>query len=396
MYLLRPYQQDAVDSGIGYFESYSKERPMLVLPTAAGKSIIIARIVKALSGEVLILQPSQELLKQNYQKYDHVIKDNPDLERASIYSASVGIKEQGRVTFAMIGSVVNKAEMFQNVRYVLIDECHRVPPKKDSMYMQFLKKLPNVQVIGLTATPYRLKSYTDLAGNKFSKINLLNRELPRFFNRFLHITQIKEMYEQGYLCPINYIEMQWDGSFLEFNSTGAEYSDDSMKKAIERNNIIGRIPNVVEQAIRKGQKSCLVFVRTVEEARSLSAITPFSSYVHALTPKKERVEIIKSFKNGSIKTLYNVAVLTEGFDYPELDTVIIARPTMSLALFVQMIGRGIRLADGKEKCAVVDMCGNLKKFGRIEELRIENDEIEGWVLRNDKQILSGRRLDELV
>lgn len=396
MYTLRPYQEQAVDVGYDFFNGYSKQRPMLVLPTGAGKSIIIARIVKQLSGEVLILQPTQELLKQNYQKYDHVIQDNPDLERASIYSASVGMKEQGRVTFAMIGSVVNKAELFANVRYVLIDECHRVPPKKDSMYMQFLKSLPNVKVIGLTATPYRLKSYTDLSGNKFSKINLLNREIPRFFNTFLHITQIREMYEQGFLCPVNYIEMQWDGSFLEFNSTGAEYSDDSVKKAVEQNKIIERIPNVVEQAIRKGQKSCLVFVRSVEEARQLSSITPFSGYVYALTPKKERAEIIRSFKSGAIKTLYNVAVLTEGFDYPELDTVIIARPTMSLSLFVQMVGRGIRIAEGKEKCAVVDMCGNLKKFGKLEELRIENDEIEGWVLRNDKQILSGRRLDDLI
>src|SRR5690606_5807003 len=99
---------------------------------------------------------------------------------------------------------------------------------------------------------------------------------------------------------------------------------------------------------------------------------------------------------GNIKTVYNVGVLTEGFDYPELDTVIIARPTASLALYMQMIGRGIRIAIGKEKCAVVDMCGNVQKFGKIEEMRFENDEIEGWVLRNNKQILSGRRLDELV
>jgi DNA repair protein RadD len=190
--------------------------------------------------------------------------------------------------------------------------------------------------------------------------------------------------------------MQWDGSFLQVNSTGAEYTDKSLKEAVERNEVIKKIPGVLDQAFKKGRTSCLVFVRAVEEARELASITPFSAYLHAETEKKERAQIIKAFKSGSIKTVYNVGILTTGFDYPELDTIILARPTMSLALYVQMIGRGIRIAEGKEHVSVLDMCGNLKRFGKIEELIIENDEQEGWVLRNDKQILSGRRLDELV
>lgn len=395
-YNLRQYQSEAIEKGIEFFNSSDRTRPMLILPTGSGKSIIIACIVKELKGKVLILQPSIELLSQNYQKYQNVIKEHPELEQASIYSAGVGVKEVGRITFATIGSIFKKPEMFMDVDHVLIDECHFVPPEKSSMYMKFLSVI-NVKVVGLTATPFRLKTYTDpFTGKKFSKINLLNRERPSFFNKFIHITQIKQLYDEGYLCPVNYIEMQFDGSYLQVNSTGAEYTENSLKEAIERNEIIKKIPGILDQAFKKGRRACIVFVRSVEEARELAEITPYSNYVHANTDKKERAEMLKSFKSGSIKTIFNVGILTTGFDYPELDTVIIARPTMSLALYIQMIGRGIRIAPGKEKLSMLDMCGNLKKFGKIEELRIEDDEVDGWVLRNDKQILSGRRLDELV
>ena len=397
-FILRQYQQEAVDRGVEFFNSVDRTHPIFMLPTAGGKSIIIACIVKQLKHQVLVLQPSVELLKQNYAKYDHVIKEHPEFEPASVYSASAGIKEVGRVTFATIGSIFKHPELCRDVRHVIIDECHFVPPDRSSMYMKFLSCFPAVQVMGLTATPYRLKTYNDPFPpyKPFSKINLLNRERPCFFNKFMHITHTKQLYDEGYLCPINYIEMQFDGSFLKVNSTGAEYTEQSLKEAIERNDILKKIPGILDQAFKKGRKSCLVFVRAVEEARQLASVTPFSAYVHALTDKKERAEIIKAFKNGSIKTIFNVAVLTTGFDYPDLDTVIIARPTMSLALFVQMVGRGIRIADGKEKLSMLDMCGNLKRFGRLEELRVEDDPVEGWVLRNDRQIISGRRLDELV
>ena len=393
MYQLRPYQQEAVDRAVAFFNSPEKTRPILVLPTGSGKSLIIAFTVKQLTGNVLILQPSKELLEQNYRKYDEVITGHPELERASVYSASVGIKERGRVTFATIGSIYKHPELFADVQHVMVDECHYVPPAQTSMYTQFFRAL-NAQVLGLTATPYRLKTYNDpFTGRPVSKINLLTRERPMFFNRFLYIVQPSEV--QQYLAPIKYIEMSFDGSFLKFNSTGAEYSEKSIAEAMSRNEIIERIPGILKQAYEKGRNASLVFVRQVHEAEHLAQITPFAEYVYALTKKKERDHVINGFKSGSIKTMYNVSVLTTGFDFPGLDNVVLARPTASLALYVQMIGRGSRPAPGKEYCTVVDMCGNLKRFGKLEELRIEDDPQQGWVLRNDKQILSGRRLDEI-
>lgn len=404
MFTLRPYQEKAVDKAIEFFESNDSSKPMLVLPTGSGKSIIIAFITKQLKGQVLVLQPSKELLEQNYKKYHAITENNPELPVATVYSASVGVKQRGEITFATIGSIYKKAELFKDYKYILIDECHNVPPNngkgkgknsRASMYVKFLSEL-NSKVIGLTATPYRLKSYQDyFTQKKYSQINLLNRERPSFFNKFLYVVNLKEMYDGGYLCPVNYIEMKFDGSFLEFNSTGAEYTEESVKKAMTRNKVIDKIPGILDQAFKKEQNSCLVFVKWVSEAQRLASITPFSNYIHALTPKDERAKIIANFKKGNIKTLFNVSVLTEGFDYPELDTVIIARPTASLTLYTQMIGRGIRNAEGKEKCSVLDMCANLRKFGKIEDIRIEDDEKHGWVLRNNDKILSGKRIDEL-
>jgi len=396
-YQHRQYQSDSVEKAVQFFSTAERNRPMMVLPTGSGKSLIIAYIVKQLRGKVLVLQPSLELLEQNYLKYSHVIEEHPDLVPATIYSASAGVKEVSRVTFAMIGSIYKKPELFEDVSYVIIDECHEVPPSRTSMYMKFLSVLP-AQVVGLTATPFRLKTYSDpwVRNKKFSKINLLNREKPSFFNKFLHITQIKEMYDLGFLCPINYIEMRWDNTGLVLNSTGAEYSDKSLKEVIDRNKIIERIPGIIEQGFKKNRTSCLVFVRSVEEARHLASITPFSNYVHAETDKDERAKMIKGFKSGNIKTIFNVGILTRGFDYPGLDTVILARPTKSLTLYMQMLGRGIRNAPGKTNLALVDMCGNVERFGKIEEFIIEDDPKYGWVLRNGKQIISGRRLDELV
>lgn len=390
-YELRPYQQKAVDSGCEHFMSGDpKYYPLIVAPTGSGKSLVIARIAQILKDCVLVIQPSKELLEQNYDKYTGYGCE------ASLYSASVNSKEVGSVTFATIGSIKAKAELFSHIKYILIDECHLLPPNSGSMFMSFISSLQNpVKVIGLTATPFRLKTYRDpFSGMPMSKINLLPRERPRFFNEFIHITQIKELSEQGFLAKIKYIKLSWDNGKLTLNTSGAEYSDDSVNWAIKEQLVIERIPELIQRSIAQGMKHRLVFVKSVADAEYLAQIVPDSACVSAQTKKKERDTIIKEFKSGKIKNIFNVGVLTVGFDFPALDTVIIARPTMSLALYMQMIGRGIRPAEGKTHCAVVDMCGNCDRFGAIEDLEYKRDYKGQWVLTNAGKILSGVKLEK--
>lgn len=388
MFTLRPYQQEAVDAALDFFEfGDKKDRPIIVAPTAAGKSVYIAYIANQLTGGVLVIQPSKELLEQNYAKFSAYGG------QASIYSASLNQKNVGRVTFATIGSITKHPEKFDHVKYILIDECHLVPPDPGSMFMKFLTKMKGVKVIGLTATAFRLKRYNDpFSGEPYSQINLLPRERPRFFNRFLFITQIKELYDEKYLCPVRWIPLQWSNGSLRYNSTGAEFSDDSMKQALSQQKIYERIPSIIKQSIDKGRKHRLVFVRNVVDAEDLARVVPNSACVSAGTNKKDREQILKDFKSGRISTVFNVGVLTVGFDFPALDCIIIARPTLSLALYIQMVGRGIRLCEGKQDCAVVDMCGNLDRFAKMEEITYGLDDTAGWVLTAGDKQLSGVKI----
>lgn len=391
MFELRDYQQEATGKMLEFFESgKDSDVPVVVAPTGAGKSLYIGYVAKMLHTGVLVLQPSKELLEQNYAKY--VAYGG----RASIYSASVGIKEIGEVTFATIGSIKSKPEDFTHVKYVIIDECHLVPPSSGSMFMKFLSCLSGVKVIGLTATPFRLKKYNDPFTMKtYSQINMLMRERPKFFNKILYVTQISEMYEKGFLCPIKPIEMAWSNGDLRVNTTGAEYTEKSMDYSMKAQRVHERLPDIIRQSIEKGRKHRVVFVKNVADAIDLARKVPDSDCVHAGTKKKDREIMLKQFREGKIKTIFNVGVLTVGFDFPALDTVIVARPTMSLALYMQMVGRGLRLSEGKNDCAVVDMCGNMAKFGSIENIEYKLDLSGKWVVMNGEKLLSGVPLNKV-
>lgn len=387
---LRPYQQEAVAAIVDFCKNGDpKIHPIVVGPTGSGKSLLIAKATKELGDGVLVLNPSKELLEQNYAKFKMYGGEG------SIYSASVGIKEIGQVTFATIGSIKNKPEDFNHVRYVLIDECHTLPPNSESMLTKFLTRLNNPKVVGLTATAFRLKNYRDPFTNQpYSRINLLPRERPRFFDTFIHVTQIEELYQQGFLCPIRYISLKWNKENLVLNSTGAEFTEDSVDKELIQQKVYERIPEIISQSIEKGRKHRLVFVKNVDVAQNFAAKLPHSACVHGATPKKEREDILNKFKSGEIKTVFNVGVLTTGFDFPELDTIIMAKPTMSLSLYYQIAGRGIRPHPNKIDCAFVDLCGNIDRFGKIEELVYENDLVDGWILKNKKKQLSGVRMNK--
>lgn len=385
---LRPYQQEANDAILDFFEfGKPEDHPVVVAPTGAGKSIIIAHAANALRSGVLVLQPSKELLEQNYEKFTTYGG------RAAIYSASMGQKNVGAVTFATIGSIKSCPELFAHVKYILIDECHLVPPDSESMFMTFLAAHPEAKVVGLTATAFRLKKYNDpFTGEPYSQINLLMRERPRFFNRFLHITQIKELYDLKYLAPVKYIPLEWNNGELRYNSTGAEYTEESMDFALKQQKIHERLPDIIQQSIDKGRKYRIVFVKNVIDAIILSARVPNSACVHGGTKKKERQKILGDFKAGKIKTVFNVGVLTIGFDFPALDAIIIARPTMSLALYMQMVGRGIRMHSSKQDCALVDMCGNISRFSKLEDITYTTDHEGKWVLTDGVRPLSGVKL----
>ena len=387
-YVLRDYQQKASDAAVSFFANKAKKNnAIMVLPTGAGKSLVIADIASRLEGHTLVFQPSKEILEQNYLKLcSYGILD------CSIYSASFGRKEISRITFATIGSVINHPELFQHFKNIIIDECHLVNPK-EGMYKEFLTML-KCKVLGLTATPYRLSSSRDFG----SMLKFITRTRPCVFSEVIYQVQISTLLDMGYLSKLNYYAMNpigWNELNLKVNTTGADYTDKSVVKEYERIDFYGFLVSIVRRLMNPKvggkRKGILVFTRFLKEAQRLTRSIPGTAMVSGETPKKEREHILEGFKAGDIPVVANVGVPTTGFDYPELDTIVMARPTMSLALWYQIVGRAIRPHPNKEAGWIVDLCGNIKRFGEVKDLRLVDGGHGKWaVFSNNRQLTNVR------
>ena len=370
VYELRDYQKQAVDAAVRFFANPAKKNGVIVLPTGAGKSLVIANIALQLNAPVLVFQPSKEILEQNYEKLCSY-----GVMGVGIYSASFGRKEVQRITFATIGSVKNHKDYFRRFQYVIIDECHFVNAEA-GMYKDFIETI-QCKVLGLTATPYRLYS-TRFYG---SMLRFITRTNPRIFNDLLYHVQVKTLCDRGYLSPLNYYQMNIvDTSRLKVNSTGADYTDASVRRLYKEIKFNDSLENIIQRLLVAGRTSILVFTRFIEEAEYIARVCGSNAaVVSSETAKKDREAILALFKQKKINVVANVGVLTTGFDFPQLDTIVVARPTMSLALWYQMVGRAIRPYPGKLGL-IVDLCGNYKRFGRVDDLTLKQPRPGIWAV----------------
>ena len=375
MLTLRPYQKEPVRKAIEYFREDNAEPSLMVMPTAAGKSIIAASVAAASTAPLLVVQPTKELLEQNLDKYRQLCGE---MAPAGVYSASFGKKEIDIVTFATIGSIYKLGDRFKALGFtrMLIDEAHLYPHKESSMLGQFLKESGIRQVLGVTATPLKLEQFSEKQGERFDKwstLTMLTNPSPdgTFFKRILHINQISEMTAGGYWSPLKYEIMPYERKYLSLNAAGNEYSENSTVTAYQANNVRDNIIAALDY--HKERKHIIVFVPSVDEAVLLSSIYPGSAALSGETPKKERAETVKMFKEGKIRVLFNVALFITGFDYPQTDMIVLAAPTASVARYYQAAGRGVRTAEGKKDCIIADMAGLYGRFGLVEDITFEHD-----------------------
>jgi DNA repair protein RadD len=254
---------------------------------------------------------------------------------------------------------------------------------EDGMYKDFIKAI-QCKVLGLTATPYRLYS------SRFygSMLRFITRTNPRIFNELLYCCQVKTLLERGYLAPMNYYQLNIvNTARLKVNSTGNDYTDASVRQHYQEIKFNDSLENIIQRLLVAGRTSILVFTRFIDEANHIAQrYAGQAAVVSAQTPKQEREAILKAFKEKRIKVVTNVGVLTTGFDFPELATVVLARPTRSLALYYQMCGRAIRPHEGKVSW-IVDLCGNYRRFGRVDDLEMRETKPGIWaVFSNNKQL----------
>ncbi|MBE3823616.1 DEAD/DEAH box helicase [Vibrio parahaemolyticus] len=358
MYTLRPYQADSVKAVIHYFRKHSTPA-VIVLPTGAGKSLVIAELARLAKGRVLVLAHVKELVEQNHAKYEGY-----DLKGA-IFSAGLGRKETDQqVVFASVQSVVRNLDSFKNqFSLLVIDECHRVPDDKNSSYQKVITHLrelnPGIKVLGLTATPYRLGMGWIY---QYHTRGQVRTEESRFFRDCIFELPIRYLLDENFLTPARMMDapvLSYDFSQLTPANTG-RYKEAEMDMVIDMAK--RATPQIVEQIIQyaRERKGVMIFAATVRHAQEIHGLLPEgeTAIVIGDTPTPERDAIIQAFKNREIKYLVNVSVLTTGFDAPHVDLIAILRPTESVSLYQQIVGRGLRLSEGKNECLVLDYAGN--------------------------------------
>ncbi|MFP5519179.1 MAG: DEAD/DEAH box helicase family protein [Bdellovibrionia bacterium] len=358
MYQLRDYQKQAVASAVNYFKN-STEPAMIVLPTGAGKSLVIAELARIAKGRVLVLAHVKELVEQNHQKYESY-----GLE-AGIFSASLGQKDFNQK--AIFGSVQSVArapdDFFSDFSILIIDECHRVAEEGSTQYQDVIRKLkelnPRLCVLGLTATPYRLGMgwIYERAPN-----GELKTEQPRFFKQCLFELPLSYMIRNKFLTPPVKVDIPvtcYD--FSEITEKGKWYTTGQIEELLKSQKrltplIIKNIVDITEKFQRQG---VMIFSSTVSHAEEIMTYLPEGQARVVLgdTDIKERNAIVNDFKNKKFKYLVNVSVLTTGFDAPHVDVIAILRPTESNSLYQQIIGRGLRLAESKKDCYILDYTG---------------------------------------
>lgn len=362
MYQLRPYQQQAVDAVIHHFRRRSSPA-VLVLPTGAGKSLVIAELARKAKGRVLVLAHVKELVAQNHGKYQAL--GLQEGLQADLFSAGLGQKENlRRVVFGSIQSVARNLPRFSEpVSLVIIDECHRVGEEEDSQYHQLIAHLkshnPALKILGLTATPYRLGlGYI----YNYHYRGMVRTTEPRFFADCIFELPLRQMIKQGYLTPPRLIDapaVHYDFSRLLPRENGL-FSDADIERELKRQTRV--TPHIVRQIIEYAQErqGVMIFAATVEHAREVTGLLPdgTAALITGETPLPERDRLIDAFKARTLKFLVNVAVLTTGFDAPHVDLIVVLRPTESLSLYQQIIGRGLRLAEQKQECLILDYAGN--------------------------------------
>jgi DNA repair protein RadD len=354
---LRPYQQECITALWDFWKQEPQGRPLLVCPTGAGKSILIAEIIRRISEKYptfkfIVATHTKEIVSQNASELQRLMPN----ERIGIYSASLGSKDLRRVTFANVQSIYKKN---LEADILIIDEAHLLSRNESSMYQKLISSLqqnnPYLKIFGTTATPMRVdQGSLTSEGSTFTDI--------------AYDIGIRKLIEDGYLSPlISFGKEAVDLS--QVKTSGYDYNQTDLQLAFNRDALIdGHCQNILEAT--KNRKSILVFCAGILHAESVAKrfceLGVSADFVTGEMLPFERDNKIDRFKRGETKILCNVAILTTGFNHKAIDCVVLLRATKSASLYIQMVGRGTRTCDGKENCLVLDYGGNIDRFGPID------------------------------
>jgi len=379
---LRPYQRDAVDAVYRHLRERD-DNPCVVLPTGAGKSLLLATIcsdaAERWGGRVLILAHVKELLEQTA---DHIRRMAPRVD-VGIYSAGLRRRDtEHAVIVAGIQSVYKRAAELDAFQIVLIDEAHMIPPEGDGMYRQFLKDAhlvnPNLRTIGLTATPFRMTSGYICTPDGY-------------LNSICYEIGVKELIRDGYLCALRSKAGSRKADFESLHVRGGEFIASETEDLMDDDELVRSACEELV-AYTEDRKAVLIFASGIKHGRHVQSVLQEvhgaeCGFICANTPTTERDHLIARFRghgqsglfgeSGPLKYLCNVNVLSTGFDAPNIDCVALLRPTMSPGLYYQQVGRGFRLHPDKQDCLILDFAGNILRHGPVDQVRIQEPDGKG-------------------
>lgn len=360
-----PYQDDAIKALWAYWKEDPKGAPIIVAPTGSGKSFIIATIIQRISTKhprfrFLIATHTKEIVAQNSKELQALMPQEP----IGIYSAGLGEKRIRRVTFANVQSIYKKAKELE-CDMLIVDECHLVSREQNSMYQKLIDGLRNknyrLKVVGLSATPMRMDQGSLIAeGSTFTGI--------------AYDISIRKLINEGYLCPLTSCAKS-TVDLSHVSTSGYDYNQKEMELAFDREALVeAHCADIARCA--SGRKHWLIFCAGIQHAKDVAekfkSIGIAADYVTGEMCDWERDVKIQGFKDGKIKALCNVGVLTTGFNFRAADCVVLLRATKSASLYIQCVGRGTRTAEGKTNCLVLDYGGNIERHGPIDLIQIKS------------------------
>lgn len=369
---LRPYQSRSIDELWQWFATHPNEDPIFEASVGAGKSLMIAEIARRVDAEapgsrVLVLVHQKELLEQNLDK---LLRVWPGVD-VGICSAAMGRKSLLRqVTYATIGSVWKHAARLGRIDLILADECHLINPKEIGMWRTFISELrrycPHTRVIGFTGTPFR--------GNGA----WLTADKDALFSAVATRVTMRELIDLGFLAPLKSVATETRIETADVKVSGGDYVVADLAKAADKVELVEKTCDEIVR-LAASRRRWLVFAVTVEHAQhvadALKRRGVAAAVVHGATPKAERAELISLYRKGTLRCLVNVAVLTTGFDAPEVDFIALLRATKSPVLYVQIAGRGMRcvgadinesIRNGKADCLWADFTSTTEEMGPVD------------------------------
>lgn len=375
--ILRPYQEKAIAAVYDHLRTRD-DQPCVVIPTGGGKTPVMATMcrdaVKTWNGRVLILAHVKELLEQTART---LRRSAPDLD-VGVYSAGLKSRDTSQpVIVAGIQSVYKRACELDAFDLIIVDEAHLLPPDGEGMYQAFLSDAktvnPNVRLVGLTATPYRLKS-----GMLCAPDNLLNA--------VCYEVGVKELIVQGYLCPLKTKAGRKKADCEGLHVRAGEFVSSEVEELMDTDELVSAACREIAE-MTKDRRAVLIFASSVAHAQHVQAtlqrlVGAECGLITGDTKTGVRDELIARFKGERIaanlfgdskpplKYLVNVNVLTTGFDAPNVDCIVLLRPTASPGLYYQMVGRGFRLHPDKQDCLVLDFGGNILRHGPVDAIQI--------------------------